>query len=130
MDSTKYVYSTAQSLWNSATLSAWTPVVSTCRNGALAQLKHIRLGKLAIYERGLQKPSMAFGEEKEGLPLAVLHVHDEKFWLRLALFADMVCLASYKLIIDFSVSNTSTRDLQKVTCSEKYHLPTSLNFSR
>ena len=124
MDSTKYLYTAAQSLWHSATLSTWTPVVSTCRNGALAQLKNIRLGKLAIYERSLQKPSISFEEEKEGLPLAVLHVHDERFWLRLALFADMVCSFPYKPINESSISNTSTRDSQKATCLERYHLPT------
>lgn len=64
--------------------------MSLCRNGTLSQLQGIRLGKLAIYEISSSKASTVFGTEREDLPVAVLNVHDEKFWVRLALFADMV----------------------------------------
>jgi cyclopropane-fatty-acyl-phospholipid synthase len=53
-------------------------------------LQSIQLGKLAIYEASAGKGSTVFGVEREGHSTAVLNVHNEKFWVRLALFADMV----------------------------------------
>jgi len=43
-----------------------------------------------LFEGGSSEASAAFGKGEEGLPVAFLHVHDEKFWVRIALFADMV----------------------------------------
>lgn len=77
---------------NGVASQAWEPLVSLCRSGTLSQLQNIRLGKLVVYERSSSKASMVFGAEREGLPLAILNVHGEKFWVRLALFADMVRL--------------------------------------
>jgi len=53
-------------------------------------LQNLKLGKLVLFEGGSNKASTVFGADKEGLPVAFLDVHDEKFWVRLALFADMV----------------------------------------
>ena len=84
----------ASTLINAITYQAWGPLVSLCRNGTLSQLQSIRLGKLTLYETSAAKASASFGAEVDDLPVAVLHVHDEKFWVRLALFADMVRLQS------------------------------------
>jgi cyclopropane-fatty-acyl-phospholipid synthase len=77
---------------NTITSQAWQPLVSMCRTGTLAQLQNIKIGRLVLFESGESKASTVFGVDKEGVPVAFLDVHDEKFWVRLALFADMVCL--------------------------------------
>jgi cyclopropane-fatty-acyl-phospholipid synthase len=86
------LFGAASTILNSVATQAWEPLVSLCRNATLSQLQKIRIGKLAVYESSSSKASANFGVEKEGLPLAVLNVHDERFWVRLALFADMVLL--------------------------------------
>lgn len=87
----------ASTVLSTITAQAWGPLVSVCRNGTLSQLQHIKLGKLVLFEGGSSKASTVFGADKEGLPLAFLDVHDEKFWVRLALFADMGFAESYML---------------------------------
>ncbi|ORX95702.1 Mycolic acid cyclopropane synthetase-domain-containing protein [Clohesyomyces aquaticus] len=97
MGITSPFFGVAGAIWNNVSTQAWGPLVSLCRNGTLSQLHGIKLGKLAIYESGSQKSSTVFGVEREGLPVVVLNVHDEKFWVRLALFADMGFSESYML---------------------------------
>lgn len=75
---------------NTLTSYAWQPLVSMCKNGTLAQLQNIQIGRLVLFEGSESKSKNVFGADKEGVPVAYLHVHDEKFWVRLALFADMV----------------------------------------
>ena len=82
----------ATTIWNSVSCQAWDSLVAMCRDGTLSQLQSIQIGKLAVYEISVGKGSTLFGTEREGHPVAVLNVHDDKFWVRLALFADMVCL--------------------------------------
>lgn len=77
-------------VWNGVASQAWDPLVSLCRNGTLAQLQEIRIGTLALYELGGAKPESFFGSQSPEHPFASITVHDEKFWVRLALFADMV----------------------------------------
>lgn len=84
------VTGTASSLLSTLTSQAWDPLVSMCRNGTLAQFQGIQIGKLVLFEGGESKATSSFGSDKEGCPIAFLDVHDEKFWVRLALFADMV----------------------------------------
>ena len=78
------------SLLSPVTSQAWGPLVSLCKNGTLSQFQNLKHGKLVVFEGGSSKASAAFGSDKEGLPIAFLDVRDEKFWVRLALFADMV----------------------------------------
>ncbi|KAF2659160.1 cyclopropane-fatty-acyl-phospholipid synthase [Lophiostoma macrostomum CBS 122681] len=91
------LFGAASTILNSVTAQSWEPLVSLCRNGTLSQLKNIRIGKLAVYESSSSKASANFGIEKDHLPVAVLNVHDERFWVRLALFADMGFAESYML---------------------------------
>ncbi|KAJ4301590.1 hypothetical protein N0V90_003683 [Kalmusia sp. IMI 367209] len=86
----------AITIWNGVASRAWDPLVLLCRNGTLSQLQGIKIGSLALYE-GTNKPAAFFGHESPGYPLATLTVHDEKFWVRLALFADMGFAESYML---------------------------------
>ncbi|KNG51601.1 cyclopropane-fatty-acyl-phospholipid synthase [Stemphylium lycopersici] len=78
------------SLLSPVTSQAWEPLVSLCKNGILSQFQNLKHGKLVVFEGGSSKASAAFGSDKEGLPIAFLDVRDEKFWVRLALFADML----------------------------------------
>lgn len=90
-------YDAATTLLNTVTSQAWEPLVSLCRNGTLSQLQSIQIGRLTLYESKSSKASTVFGTEQDGAPSAVLNVHDEKFWVRLALFADMGFAESYML---------------------------------
>ncbi|KAH4015569.1 hypothetical protein HBI09_206000 [Parastagonospora nodorum] len=85
------------SVLSTITSQTWGPLVSLCKNGTLAQLHEIKIGKLVLFEGGSSKASAVFGSDKEGLPVAFLDVHNEKFWVRLALFADMGFAESYML---------------------------------
>lgn len=89
----------ATSILSAATSQAWGPLVSLCRSGALAQLQGIKVGKLVLYEIGSSKTTSSFGKEESDLPLAILQVHDDKFWVRLALFADMVRAIGRLLVV-------------------------------
>jgi cyclopropane-fatty-acyl-phospholipid synthase len=78
------------SLLSPVTSQAWGPLVTLCKNGTLSQFQNLKRGKLVLFEGGSSKATAVFGSDKEGLPIAFLDVRDEKFWVRLALFADMV----------------------------------------
>jgi len=80
----------ASSVLSTITTQAWNPLVNLCRHATITRLLNLRLGKLVLFEGGSSEASAAFGKGEEGLPVAFLHVHDEKFWVRIALFADMV----------------------------------------
>jgi cyclopropane-fatty-acyl-phospholipid synthase len=84
----------ATTIWNSVSCQAWDSLVAMCRDGTLSQLQGIQIGKLVVYQASAGKGSTVFGTEREGHPVAVLNVHDDKFWVRLALFADMVRLSN------------------------------------
>jgi cyclopropane-fatty-acyl-phospholipid synthase len=86
------------SLLSPVTSQAWGPLVTLCKNGTLSQFQNLKHGKLVLFEGGSSKASSVFGSDKEGLPIAFLDVLDEKFWVRLALFADMVCSRTPNMI--------------------------------
>lgn len=105
----------ATTVLSTITSQAWGPLVSICKNGALSQLHQgIKLGKLVLFEGGSSTASTVFGSDKEGLPIAFLDVHNEKFWVRLALFADMVRLSLRKF--GKKISKSEARALRKVIC--------------
>jgi cyclopropane-fatty-acyl-phospholipid synthase len=78
------------SVLSTITSQTWGPLLNLCKNGTLSELQDIKIGKLVVFEGGSSKASHVFGSDKEGVPVAFLDVHNEKFWVRLALFADMV----------------------------------------
>lgn len=82
------------SILSPVTSQGWGPLVSLCKNGTLSQFQNLKHGKLVVFEGGSSKSSVAFGSDKEGLPIAFLDVRDEKFWVRIALFADMVSIST------------------------------------
>jgi cyclopropane-fatty-acyl-phospholipid synthase len=80
----------ASTVLSPLTSQAWGPLVNICRNGTLSRFQNLKHGKLVLFEGGSEKASAVFGSDKEGLPIVFLHVKDKRFWVRLALFADMV----------------------------------------
>lgn len=83
------VWDTARELVAS---TAWEPVVKVARGSVLALLQQIDNGQLTVIEShgrvticGSQSPAIS-----ANAPTAKLDVKQDVFWLRLALFADMV----------------------------------------
>jgi len=57
----------------------------------------IEFGRLAIYDGDSEEALAICGNPKAqpGYPVVLLRVHDEKFWFRLVLLANMVCQLLY-----------------------------------
>lgn len=79
---------------------AWGPLVRLSRSSVLALLQSIEVGQLNIVEKDGSEIVCGNGAlSRSEVPVARLKVLKEVFWLRLALFADMVsrptiCVAS------------------------------------
>lgn len=71
--------------------AAWEPLVRTSRRIILSLLSQIKVGRLTVLERDGTETICGLNTGDEVHPLAQLHVVRDAFWLRLALFADMVC---------------------------------------
>ena len=70
---------------------AWSPLVQASRALCLAVLGKIQVGGLEIVD--LDSQVHKCGEaEASGTPSATLTIHKDAFWVRLALFGDMVRL--------------------------------------
>ena len=82
-----------------AASTAWGPLLSLSRTGVLALLQQISIGQLLIIEQdGAQ--TLCGQSTVAGLPAepkTELRVHQDAFWVRLALFADMGFAESYML---------------------------------
>lgn len=72
---------------------AWGPATLVARRLILSVLQKITIGQLVIEEKGITTlcgtPNLAVGSYP--LPATVLHIKNDAFWIRVALFADMVC---------------------------------------
>jgi hypothetical protein len=66
---------------------AWSPLVTGARGACLALLKKIEVGKLEIVD--FTEEIIVCGAHAKG-PTARIHVLNDTFWVRLALFNDMV----------------------------------------
>ena len=79
---------TARSLTGSI---AWSPLVQLSRASILNLLKGIEVGQLTVKEKdGTETVCGNASIGRTVLPVTSLKVVHEAFWLRLALFADMV----------------------------------------
>ena len=70
---------------------AWDPLLRLSRTAVLSLLQQIKSGQLTVYEG--EGTKTVCGEQSGGTgsgPLTELRVRREVFWLRLALYADMV----------------------------------------
>jgi hypothetical protein len=85
------VTATLDSLRSYAGSVAWGPLVRTSRAAILSMLQGIEVGQLTIREKdGSETICGKSYEGREPWPVTRLNVLREAFWLRLALFADMV----------------------------------------
>ena len=75
-----------------ATAAAWGPLLRVSRTGVLAVFQQIKVGQLLIVERDGAR-TLCGEADLPGLstePKTELRVHEDAFWVRLAMFADMV----------------------------------------
>lgn len=99
--------SRAYALANYAGSLAWPPLLSVSRGAVLSLLKNIQVGSIritdtdgnvSIYGNELRTPEDADNEKSVyTIPHAELRVHNELFWVRMLLFADMGFAESYML---------------------------------
>lgn len=78
---------------------AWGPLLSVSRTAILSLITRIKVGQLTIVD--VDGQTTVFGQQKltpsgaersvYSIPQVELRVHKDMFWVRLALFADMVC---------------------------------------
>jgi hypothetical protein len=96
---------------------AWSPLVQLCRTSILNLLKGVELGQLTIKEKdGTETICGRADLGRVALPITSLKVVREAFWVRLALFADMVG----PLELCCSKVTDRHRVLQRATCSERW----------
>lgn len=69
---------------------AWGPLVQTSRQLVLSLLSQIEHGRLTVIEKDGTSTICGDAEAETVQPAAQLRVVRDSFWLRLALFADMV----------------------------------------
>lgn len=75
---------------NYAGAVAWGPLVQTSRSVILSLLSQIEQGRLTIIERDGTSTICGDAETENVQPATELRVVRDSFWVRLALFADMV----------------------------------------
>lgn len=89
---------------------AWPPLLSLSRSAILSVLVQIKVGQVKIVDVdgketvcGQQKmmPGPSKARSVYSIPQVQLHVHKDIFWVRMALFADMVCLLLPKALALF-----------------------------
>ena len=66
-------------------------VVSTCRRSILSVLFQIKVGCLVVPEKDGTETTCGDKKRAGNKPMTFLCVLRDAFWVRLALFADMVC---------------------------------------
>ena len=69
----------------------WAPFVTLSRSAVLALLGRVEFGQLVLKDTDGTVTICGNPGIKDGSPRTELHVLKEAFWVRLMLFADMVC---------------------------------------
>lgn len=96
---TSLVVSTFDILRRYAGSVAWDPLVQVSRTSILSLLKGIEVGQLNVIEKDDNETVCGNATiSRSEVPVTSLKVLKETFWLRLALFADMVSLTNCCLI--------------------------------
>lgn len=72
---------------------AWEPLVRLSRGAVLNVLQRIEIGQLQLKEKdgSVRTCGPALEQESSSVPTTELKILCDAFWLRVALFADMVC---------------------------------------
>ena len=96
----------------------WGPLVHLSRTTILSLLKSIHVGQLIVTDENgeliLCGGNHGTPQEKAS-PRTELQIHDEAFWVRLLLFADMV-LAYFVLSLTMNIFSQLSRASLKATC--------------
>lgn len=76
---------------------AWEPSVAIARNYILSLLRQIEVGQLRILDTNSRTTVCGKSDPSAGEPQTELRIHNDAFWVRMLLFADMVgsTLSSY-----------------------------------
>jgi len=82
-------YSRLDGLRRYAGSLSWSPLLSFSRSTILSVLRNIEQGELTIVDTNGE--TTFCGKAIEGRPATSLKIHKETFWVRMLLFADMVC---------------------------------------
>jgi cyclopropane-fatty-acyl-phospholipid synthase len=72
---------------------AWGPLVRLSRKAVLSVLQQVEVGRLLVQEHDGSETVCGKKSASSAAPATELKVHRETFWVRLALFADMVSFA-------------------------------------
>jgi cyclopropane-fatty-acyl-phospholipid synthase len=72
---------------------AWGPLVTLSRKAVLSLLQQIEIGHLLVLEQDGSETVCGKKSPSKEVPITELKVHRETFWVRLALFTDMVSSA-------------------------------------
>lgn len=87
------VRNAVDAIWSYAGSTAWSPVVLVCRTGVLSLLQQITCGQLLVVEEKDGAQTLCGQSSVADLPIeprTELRVRKDAFWVRVALFADMV----------------------------------------
>lgn len=80
-----------------ASNAAWAPLVTLSRSAVVSVLTRMRRGRLEVVDTDGKETICGSTENRAGLPQTVLRVHNDAFWVRMMLFADMGFAESYML---------------------------------
>lgn len=73
--------------------AAWAPLVTLSRSAVMSVLTRMRKGRLEVVDTDGKETICGSTQNRAGLPQTVLRVHNDAFWVRMMLFADMVRFA-------------------------------------
>lgn len=96
------IYSGAQSAKRYAASLAWGPTVQFSRSAILSVLQRVKTGQLRIVD--VDRKVTLCGSPDEKTLATELRIHNEAFWVRVLLFADMGFAEAY-MLGEFSCTN-------------------------
>lgn len=70
---------------------AWSPLLQLSRGACLSLFGKVELGRLEIVDCDGETVICGQDTLSKDAPKATLRIHKDTFWVRLLLFADMVC---------------------------------------
>src|ERR1700744_1488580 len=101
-------------------LVGWEPLVRTSRHIILSLLSQIKVGCLVVQER--DGTETICGKGMGAIPVATVRILRNAFWIRLALFADMVRRVANLVLTKPAESHS--RALQNRSCLVKWNVLT------
>lgn len=113
---TDLILSPVARLRSAAGSVAWQPSVDFARRYITSLLRQIEVGQLQIVDTTGRTTTCGKEIVPQNEPATELSIHNDTFWLRMLLFADMVCLPHCRAAL---AQLTQTRALQRASCWAK-----------